>query len=415
MGRESLGARTSGLFRLAVAVSAVFVALLNLETATTFSSSAIDEASELLTTRLYANLSLAPDSDRLGSNSTGKKLWNSPVANIPPWMKDYFVWHHEQRLQLNSSNWSSKRFLIMRCLWVDRRCGGAADRLLSVPFAILVAAQSQRILLIKWERPAPLEFYIVPPSGGMDWRLPECMASELKLNPTPMMRRYPHAELALRHNFAVVDMRDQSPDHGLEYYNKQQKEGDPTYDEVFHHVWQILFEPSVNVQARLDNDMQTLGLVRNSYTAVHIRSTYSRSIDRSTNRRYLENAINCAARLAPEKHERIYIAADSVNASSIALDYAKFHARDAVVRRGNSSPLHIDRGTDYLSTSRNSRRDPVEHPPEAYLDTFTDLYLLAYSRCLAYTFGGYGRWANAISDNASCTIDHNAVDCSSPP
>ena len=49
-------------------------------------------------------------------------------AALPPWMQDYFEWHHQQRMALTIDNWKSKRFLVLRCLDTDGPCGGLADR-----------------------------------------------------------------------------------------------------------------------------------------------------------------------------------------------------------------------------------------------------------------------------------------------
>lgn len=380
--------------------------MLNVQTATTVPFTAFKEARygpKPLLVSQQSNPTFFSNSSE--ARKQEGKLWDYS-EKIPSWMKDYFSWHEGQRLSLNSTNYSSRRFLIMRCLRVDSRCGGAADRLLSIPFAVLLAYQSRRILLIKWERPAPLEFYLVPPRSGMDWRVPPWMERKLIFGENAMMRRHVQSKTAMK-NASMVDMRDQSSDHGREYYNRYQKLGDAIYDEVFHDLWQTLFEPSSHVQSRLDQEMVKLRLTKYGYTAIHIRSTFSRVLIRSTNRRYLENSVRCGASLKPG--QRLYIAADSVNASSIALQYALSTGQDAVARKNDQSPLHIDRGRDYISIGGSN--DPVEHAPEAYLDTFVDLYLLAYGRCLAYTFGGYGRWANAISDHPACSIDHNAVDC----
>jgi hypothetical protein len=65
---------------------------------------------------------------------------------------------------------------------------GTADRLKPVPYAIRVAYQSKRILLIRWERPAKLEEFIVPPKGGFDWRVPDFLAEKVSFD---AMRYYP--------------------------------------------------------------------------------------------------------------------------------------------------------------------------------------------------------------------------------
>ena len=73
------------------------------------------------------------------------------------------------------------RGMIMQCLAEqDRRCGGTADRLKPLPWAVRVAYQTHRILLIRWTRPARLEEFLLPPQGGVDWRVPEWLAEVVR-------------------------------------------------------------------------------------------------------------------------------------------------------------------------------------------------------------------------------------------
>jgi hypothetical protein len=88
----------------------------------------------------------------------------------PPWMKEYFYFHQQLRALLNETNWQEQRYFVARCLDTDDVCGGASDRLHSIPALLLIASTTKRLLLIKWSRPAALEEFLVPPDGGLDWR-----------------------------------------------------------------------------------------------------------------------------------------------------------------------------------------------------------------------------------------------------
>lgn len=87
--------------------------------------------------------------------------------------QDYFVWHQHELEQVNATNWSSHRFLVMQCIQgVDDHFGGTADRLKPLLFLLREAYVAKRILLIYWTMPAKLEEFLVPPQGGLDWRTP---------------------------------------------------------------------------------------------------------------------------------------------------------------------------------------------------------------------------------------------------
>ena len=62
------------------------------------------------------------------------------------------------------------KFLVSRCFLRDM-CGGASDRLQDMPYNLMLANQTDRVLLVRWEKPAPLESFLVPPPGGIDWRM----------------------------------------------------------------------------------------------------------------------------------------------------------------------------------------------------------------------------------------------------
>ncbi len=108
------------------------------------------------------------DSVKLGVN-----LWERS-KKLPSWMKKYFKWHKKQRRSmLNPENWKSMRLLVMECLQHQPKCGGTSDRLKPLPTLIRIAASTQRFLMIHWTRPCRLEEFLLPPKGGLDWRVPD--------------------------------------------------------------------------------------------------------------------------------------------------------------------------------------------------------------------------------------------------
>ena len=95
---------------------------------------------------------------------------------LPDWAKHYVAWHREQRARFldakhnNSSSADDVKFLIYRCLKFDR-CGGASDRLQDLPYKVMVANQTNRVLLVIWEKPVQLETFLAPPEDGIDWSM----------------------------------------------------------------------------------------------------------------------------------------------------------------------------------------------------------------------------------------------------
>jgi hypothetical protein len=391
----------------------------------------------------------SPSSTRKADN-----LWeNNP--DLPVWMKEYFDWHHEQVKSLNETNWKSQRYLVLRCLQQDHKCGGAADRLRLVPVAVLVASQCDRILLIQWERPCPLTEFLVPPVNGLDWRIPAWLEERLEFRKRPfIMTLNPHATelLAQSPDLLLADMLLQIHDHGASYFlnhtsndgaslvndNIRQEASASTssfastsnsfaLEDIYHHVWEILFQPSPAVAALIHQHMQQLQLMDNNYAAVHIRSQYLRDKSSITKHApHFRNAVHCASKLLPTAP--IYIASDAAAVTEYAVRYGREKAAASAKKRkgatavavlarptfsNSTSPLHLDRGSDYLTTTWQQLEQEAVRRPSDYYDIFVDLYLLARSKCIALHTGGYGRWARLMSHTGAgqCWINHGANKC----
>jgi hypothetical protein len=109
-------------------------------------------------------------------------------------------------------------------------------------------------------------------------------------------------------------------------------------------------------------------------------------------------------RNAPYVRQRESTLAESDAASSSSASSSSSTSASA------SEPLHLDRGSAHLN--RNASGWTTAQDPADYYDTFVDLYLLAGSRCITYHVGGYGRWANLLSSNITCEMNHLKNKCS---
>ena len=107
------------------------------------------------------------------------EIFDNP--KLPEWVERYASFHAQQRQKyfddMRANSTSDVRFLISRCLTNDK-CGGASDRLQDIPYNLMLANQTNRVLLVKWEKPAALENFLVPPKDGIDWTIPDDMFSE---------------------------------------------------------------------------------------------------------------------------------------------------------------------------------------------------------------------------------------------
>jgi len=81
-------------------------------------------------------------------------------------------------LKINKCNYKDFKYFILRCSEHERKCGGVADRLKSLPFFVAASAHSKRIFLIRWERPTKLEEFLIP--NEINWAMPDWMYGHLR-------------------------------------------------------------------------------------------------------------------------------------------------------------------------------------------------------------------------------------------
>jgi hypothetical protein len=338
-------------------------------------------------------------------------LWESST-NIPPWMKRYFEWHRSERAKLTVDNWMERRYLVLRCLRTDFFCGGASDRLKALPYLLLLANQTNRLIFITWSRPAPLEEFLVPPFGGLNWSIPAAVNFEplligrggaiynSKINETGIIAMPENAFWAATDRM-VVEARLLGVSVKEAYDDNRQSPSEATFERVYSDVWRVLFEPSPELALVMAATYEKLGLIPGEYVSVHVRAQYNNN--RTGDTALVKNALNCASSLLPGAP--IYVASDSLPVSTYAFEYGTHVLNHSVVtNRREQPPLHIDRGKNFLS---QKQADWATYPASAFYDTFVDLYVLSSGRCSTFGVGGYGYWASIISRNASCSIHHN--------
>jgi hypothetical protein len=329
--------------------------------------------------------------DSLRGYDVAPNIWDESLI-LPSWIKEYFAWHKQQRPKITPENWKDFRYCVMRCLDTDSRCGGTADRIKTVPLVIYWAARTKRIFMIYWSRPVALEEFLLPPAGGIDWRVPEWLVDHVVhgwyAGNVDAFEKFLEKgdEVALR-------SRLQSYNGGSLYYNEH-VEG-PKFEVVYHDVWKTLFTPSLPVQRVIREKLKQLRLRPGHYAAAHLRGLYARK-DRNHDemRKMAENAVRCATNLRPRGP--IYFASDSKIAVDHIGSFNSSHARIVVIRR-NYEPLHLEKADHWQNRSASE-----------YYDTFIDLYLLGLSCCVSYNVGGYGQWGLWISRNSSCFNTHGS-------
>jgi hypothetical protein len=351
------------------------------------------------------------------------------AADLPRWATDYFEYHRKQVLLLSETNWQKQRFFILRCLKTDF-CGGASDRLQVVPAILRVASESNRLFFIKWDRPGPLESFLLPTThvsgkATLNWTIPIWLDMKLNYNTVEHFwgnngfNKLDGVRRAKLSTATVITMLDNSGDHGAAYYNaaRDSRIPEPTFQDVYRTLWDALFSPAPAVAHLIEHSSRHLLSLSPSqhYVGLHIRTLFES--DESNNRAVIENSVHCAGQLVRQLttsnailNMPIYLTTDSVNATQLALAYGRSLALDMRIVPIATSPMHLDRGSEYLVMSNTWAVQDME----VFYPTFVDLYLLGNAAAVSYGIGGFGRWGSLLSKNSSRFIQHDKTKCPRP-
>jgi hypothetical protein len=322
------------------------------------------------------------------------------MSNLPDWLTSYMDWHRRVKPTITEENWDQHRYLVLRCLSSSPFCSGTCDRLRNFLFLIYLAqsdqSQQNRIFLIHWSRPAPLEEFFSPPQGGLDWRVPDWLLPNLELGNESHWKDVPWNEDSLlqdykiKRYYTVVEFSFIWQLHGLI----------DRYERQYRDSFRALFRPVQPVQDIVDRTQRVLGLQNVPYTSLHLRMKYT-SI--SSNAEQVWSALTCAERVG-DPSSPIFVASDSGEMALLATRLAvERNLTRRVVARVEYPSLHIDMGADYLNPRSE---DWKSHNASEYYTVFSDLLLLGDSTCVVGGTGSYGKWGSQLSRNASCFANY---------
>ncbi|MGK3747353.1 MAG: hypothetical protein ACI90V_014217 [Bacillariaceae sp.] len=337
---------------------------------------------------------------------------------------DYFDWHREQTIKLDECNYRDYRFMILRCSLAERKCGGVADRLKSLPFFIAAAASSKRIFLIRWERPTKLEEFLLP--NEINWSVPDWMYGKFnsfKDSPDAYYITAAHkiaSGIKKYKDVLIIEGLMQDFYGGSNYYykwdcemdgNKQFNEtyykqyndmaGWHSYDVIFRDLFFSLFEPSLPVAKLVQEKMKSANLVSDRFSTSQYRAFYGienkkQSKEESELITKTTNALNCASKIQPG--DPIFFASDSNIAVLSARKMAEDNNNRQIVTFSNEQEaLHLDKKDQWKSGNIAD-----------FFPTFVDLLIMAEAKCMALGVGGFGRFANMISRDPTCVIRHDS-------
>jgi len=346
---------------------------------------------------------------------------------VPKWLQEYAKWHDEKRRNLKPN--SPTKIMVLTCFDNKRQCGGISDRLGAVPYFLRVAAKTNRLFFIKWNK-FDLEDFLVPPSGGIDWRLPDNIDIGQDYNADIdtlfALNEDPSSNLNKKRMLVLPKVQ-----HTPVYENLPDFTTVAKPEGTYREIWDICFKPVPPLEELINKTMKKLGLVPKQYVSAQIRTMpdvvyrshndlkldpatghyvhkeggyeplLSSSLDEKTKQQIM-NGINCAVQIAGDKSLPVYI----TSSNSINIKYALTESPYAQQNRKNKSPIkivgehHPRVHTEKLAREKNWK----EMDPRMLYPAFVDLYILGNSKCVSYGRLGFGNNGARLAGN-KCKID----------
>lgn len=361
------------------------------------------------------------------------------MLNLPQWLQQYFHWHAEQ----SRNPQPDTKYIVVAC-FNGTKCGGTSDRLRALPYYLLVANQTQRVLLIKWTKPHDLSEFLVPP-GDVDWRsrveldqmienhdfIPHVLIGYCGLNKFTKLHVEECLEKAV-HQVQVLEGHDQpshryllletpSKDYTMinqmnmlyqkySYQSEMPFLGMWEYPNHFGDIFRVMFEPVPELAGLVNRTMSLLGLVEDGFDSAHVRARFpvkSMPVQRIDKRggfpfegamkdkivQVAENAVMCASQLSKHEqklHRAIFFASDSHHLTSYMM-------QNATTLAENVHCVGVDRETEPLHIDRDDG-SPGSVPSDFY-SGFEDLLIMGGSSCVSHGVGSFGSLGAALSGN----------------
>jgi len=326
-------------------------------------------------------------------------------------------WHRDQRLY--HMNDPSTKFLTLAC-HRDYPCGGVSDRLRPLPYFLLAAYKMKRVFLIKWEK-YQLEDFLLPPEGGLDWRMPadmEDMKSRPYQQPSCRLSRPGKALWPCNiwerniddKNIFILSREDLYGEHKDFFKTEARPHGS------FGDLMRLLFEPTPPLAKLIEESMAEIKVTPNKYLAAHFRYSYPHLEDRKAimpnelRRKIVDNSVACVVYAEGSKDMPIYFTSDVSKDVEYMKDLSPYAKKDSninIVALTNMQRFHSD----------DKRFNWKKDDPRDLYPVFVDLWLMGNSKCVSYGQGGFGMFGARLADEG-CMIQHQKSwdihECPSP-
>jgi hypothetical protein len=363
---------------------------------------------------------------------------------LPEWMSTYAKWHARQRRQFDHDGDEEVLFMVVVCL-KGTECGGVSDRIRSLPYWLVLAERTGRVLLIHWNKKYALEDFWMPPrnkggggGGGLDWTIPKhflakdpfqssCLQHKAKI-----IREFEdesnHQFLmnTLRGRERVICVQTRQDLTPLVAQQQPQQQGPFTNNSrAIAQVFQQLFTPTDSLQEFINNTInQQLGMQPGEpFLAAHVRATYP--LESKAGRVWPTweehsdlmkvwgaNAVDrvIATYQQQNPHSKtppVYVASDSAPlVQYLKASSSSFISNDNNDNNNNGSSVII-LGMDGSMPRYHIELDTANKSKIDMFPVFFDLWMLSHSQCVSYGIGSYGKLGARMA-GMGCTVQHRS-------
>ncbi|OEU06638.1 hypothetical protein FRACYDRAFT_254189 [Fragilariopsis cylindrus CCMP1102] len=409
---------------------------------------------------------------------------------LPDWIIDYITWHTKQRTLYKDiellTNPNAPSILIH---YSDQYSEGLAGRFTKINRLLWFAYDRKLLLLIVfYDSPMPLETFLIPPSidtmnqefksniGTWNWTVPilqnktdtaynviqnyESVFGKKKKKRKNRIGKKEKARKVNTKESSELDtivsnrkrlffdkneiVRIGQSGHinirldRIPYHIDNNKSNTTTTTTTtgpgyipFSSYWRLFFQPSIELQHRLDNTYQELNLIKHTNNNNNSRKeddeNDSKNENQNENQLYkliVYDAIHCRIRHPAHHniitHEMEYDLFDkerriidmnidvdvntTISSSMSLLDWK--HQKENAIRTAN----HAVQCSNWLTSSMTSKQADVEAEQaelelvyllEGYYSTFIDLYIASNARCITMGVGRFAYLASRISSSSS--------------
>lgn len=399
------------------------------------------------------------DLRRMNNDLSKEEDWKE---DLPEWIVTYLSWHMEMREKFPDEelilNPDAPKLLVRTCLGL---CGGLVDRLGQLPWDVYLAARTNRILLLHWARPTPLEDYLVPNLVNFTVPIPNWFPPDPTTNQPYWIHRksmkpirakpdlfqghdgsHPTEKILDEQLETLIEKAKNSNEkifrfqflgHVFEDYlqkliqqhfpSKDNKipidvHNSATYGKLFH----IFFQPSPPLNVQLQQVEQDLGIETREFDAVHCRIRHPKSFHSEskiaaemipfldshgfnwTNEELRGFAINHALKAlschsTSKEQNPIYFFSDTLDLAKFVVDKGNFTSNMSKLERDARSSFD---GMNIVvrndSSEKNRHIDREKFgDPPSYFGTFIDLYIAMKAKCITYGIGNFAFFASKLS------------------